>query len=449
MPVARKTAHDEHNLSARPDPLCDLVRRHRGGEPIGIVSVCSAHPLVLEAAMLEASADVGDVLVEATSNQVDQTGGYTNMRPADFHDLVLEIARRCGVSATRVILGGDHLGPNRWRDLPPQVAMAKADELVAAYVAAGFTKIHLDCSMACLGDPAPLPDQLVAARAARLMRVAEDTAPAGTALSYVIGTEVPSPGGATEEIGSLRPTSRPAAERTLRAHRGALAEQGMEAIWPRLRALVVQPGVEFDHLRVIDYERGRTNELQAVLEDEPDMVFEAHSTDYQAPARLRALVQDHWAVLKVGPALTFALREAMFALVAIEAALVGRRRRSGLRDVLERRMLANPGYWQQYYVGDRATQRLERRYSFSDRVRYYWADPEVRDAQERLMENLEQTGIPLPVLSQHLPEQYVRVREALVSPEPRALVTDRIRSVLRAYSHACSSDTRQLSAATV
>jgi D-tagatose-1,6-bisphosphate aldolase subunit GatZ/KbaZ len=199
---------------------------------------------------------------------------------------------------------------------------------------------------------------------------------------------------------------------------------------------------------VVDYEPGLTTELRDVLDDEPNMVFEAHSTDYQTPARLRALVHDHWAVLKVGPALTFALREAMFALVAIEDALVRRRRRSGLRDVLERRMLANPNYWERYYVGDRVTQRLQRRYSFSDRIRYYWADPEVDAAQERLMENLEETGIPLPMLSQHLPEQYAQVREGLIPPEPRALVSDRIRSVLRVYRRACSSETRQVTAAT-
>jgi D-tagatose-1,6-bisphosphate aldolase subunit GatZ/KbaZ len=440
MAGSRKSAHGRAQLTERPDPLCDLVRRHRGGEPVGIVSVCSAHPLVLEAAMLEASTTTGDVLVEATSNQVDQTGGYTQMRPPDFRELVLEIAARCGVPATRVILGGDHLGPNRWRELDPETAMSQADELVAAYVAAGFTKIHLDCSMACRGDPQPLPDELVAARSARLMRVAEDTAAAGTTLSYVIGTEVPTPGGATHELTALRPTSPPAAARTLEAHRAALSAHELEAVWPRVRALVVQPGVEFDHLQIIDYERNLTTDLQRVLEDEPDMVFEAHSTDYQTPARLRALVEDHWAVLKVGPALTFALREAMFALAAIEDELVRPSRRSGLLDVIERRMLANPDHWKQHYVGDADTQRLERRYSFSDRIRYYWPDPEVHDAEQRLMENLEATGIPLPVLSQHLPKQYARVREGLIPPEPRPLVSDRVRSVVRTYLDACSAE---------
>ena len=158
------------------DSLSDIVRRHRAGEVVGIVSVCSAHPLVLEATMLEAAASgTESVLVEATSNQVDQTGGYTQMRPPDFRDLVHRIARRSGVSPERIILGGDHLGPNRWRTLAPE-AMANAEELVAAYIAAGFTKIHLDCSMPCQGDPVALSDELVSERSTRLMRAAEDAA---------------------------------------------------------------------------------------------------------------------------------------------------------------------------------------------------------------------------------------------------------------------------------
>ena len=85
---------------------------------------------------------------------------------------------------------------------------------------------------------------------------------------------------------------------------------------------MVQPGVEFDHQAVIDYQRDATAELRHVLDTEHNLVFEAHSTDYQRPAQLRELVEDHWAILKVGPALTFAMREALFALAHIESELV-------------------------------------------------------------------------------------------------------------------------------
>jgi D-tagatose-1,6-bisphosphate aldolase subunit GatZ/KbaZ len=342
-------------------PLIDVVKAQKRSEPVGLTSVCSAHPLVLEAAVLQARDTSGCVLLEATSNQVDQSGGYTGMRPGDFRQLVHGIAERCGLPLDRVVLGGDHLGPNRWRSLPAEQAMQHAEVLVAAYVAAGFTKIHLDCSFSCKDDPTPVTDDLAAGRAARLMRVAEDTATAGgvaSELRFVIGTEVPVPGGAHETLQDLAPTTAQAAAATLSRHHQAVAEQDLDHVWPRIMALVVQPGVEFDHSRVVDYQRARTTALQAVLDDEPNMVFEAHSTDYQTLAGLTALVQDHWAVLKVGPGLTFALREALFALAAIEEELIAPAAQSHLREVVEARMLADPSQWQDYYPGDRREQRL-------------------------------------------------------------------------------------------
>src|SRR6478609_6135715 len=370
--------------------LAETIRRHKAGEPVGIYSVCSAHPTVVQAAIAQAAADGSRVLIEATSNQVDQFGGYTGLLPAEFRDLVFGIADASGFARERVVLGGDHLGPNRWQRQSASAAMANAEVLIAAYVEAGYTKIHLDCSMACPDDPTVLTDEIVAGRAARLLRVAEDTAhrEGSDGPVYVIGTEVPVPGGAHETLGRLIPTPADRARRTIAAHRAAFAELGLEHVWPRVVALVVQPGVEFDHLNVIDYERSATTELRHVLDTEEQLVFEAHSTDYQRPAQLRELVEDHWAILKVGPALTFAMREALFALALVENELVSRPSRSNLVEVVERRMLSAPEYWQAYYQGDPLAQRTARRYSYSDRL-HYWADDEVDAARQTLLANLD------------------------------------------------------------
>lgn len=428
-------------MSRAGNPVLDTVRRHKSGEAVGVYSVCSAHPLVIEAAVLQALETGGYLLVEATSNQVDQFGGYTGMVPTDFRELVLGIARRHGMPEGRVVLGGDHLGPNRWQGLPAEEALTRAEDLVDAYVAAGFTKIHLDCSMPCGGDPTPLGDDVVAERASRLARRAEEAAlrdHGASDLLYVVGTEVPVPGGAHETLSHLTPTSADAARATLDRHRQAFEEAGLKEAWERVIALVVQPGVEFDHLRVFDYERAATGDLRRVLDDYPRLVFEAHSTDYQTPENLRALVEDHWAVLKVGPGLTFALREALFALAAVEDELVTGDERSDLPAVVERRMLAEPRRWERYYPGAPQAQRILRRYSYSDRVRYYWPDPEIQAAQSRLMSNLAGRDIALPLLSQHLPDQYERVRRGELPAEPEALVLDRVRDVLRAYEFACT-----------
>lgn len=433
------------------NPLLDTVLRHKSGEHVGIYSVCSAHPLVIESAILQALEDESYLLVEATSNQVDQYGGYTGMRPPDFRNLVVEIADRRGLGEERVVLGGDHLGPNPWQHLPAEEAMTRAETLIEAYVAAGFTKIHLDCSMPLVDDPSPLGDEVVAGRAARLAQKAEQAAAATTGASdllYVVGTEVPTPGGAQERLDKVQPTSAKAAKDTLAHHRQAFGEAGLEEAWARVIALVVQPGVEFDHLHVIDYERSAAKELGRVPEDYSQLVFEAHSTDYQTTANLSALVEDHWTILKVGPALTFAMREALFALAAIEDELLDElhevgaeasgQMRSRLIEVLERRMLEEPTQWEKYYTGDANTQRLLRQYSYSDRIRYYWSDPEVQAAQERLLSNLGEHEIPPPLLSQYLPEQYARVRRGELAVEPKALIFDRVRDALRVYVRACN-----------
>jgi D-tagatose-1,6-bisphosphate aldolase subunit GatZ/KbaZ len=423
--------------------LLDTVERHKSGEAVGIYSVCSAHPLVIEASVLQALDDEGYLLVEATSNQVDQFGGYTGMKPQDFRRLVLDLARRHGLPENRIVLGGDHLGPNRWQERPAEEALSYAGDLVASYVAAGFTKIHLDCSMPCADDTSPLEDDVVARRAATLASRAEQEASAcarGAADDpvYIVGTEVPVPGGSHEALEVLTPTSADAARATLTAHENAFRIEGLEGAWDRTIALVVQPGVEFDLERVIDYERSATGELRRVLDDRGRLVFEAHSTDYQMRANLRALVEDHWAVLKVGPALTFAMREALFALAAIENELVAEGERSELLAVVEHRMQEEPGYWEGYYPGGPAAKRLLRRYSYSDRIRYYWSYPDVEDAQRGLFSNLATREIPQTLLSQYLPQQYERVRHGGLDSVPEALVFDRIRNTLQDYVLACN-----------
>jgi D-tagatose-1,6-bisphosphate aldolase subunit GatZ/KbaZ len=429
--------------------LLELVQQHKAGRPVGIYSVCSAHPLVIEAAMEVAAAHAMPVLIEATSNQVNQDGGYTGMTPAAFRDFVWAIAARTGVPREQVLLGGDHLGPNAWQNETADVAMAKADVLIAQYVAAGFRKIHLDCSMSCAGDPVPLPDAIVAARAARLCAVAERSwqTSGGEAPVYVVGTEVPVPGGAHEDLAQLTVTTPQAAAATIAAHRTAFAAAGLDAAWPRVIGLVVQPGVEFDHHKVIDYRAPAAAALSRFIEDEPTLVYEAHSTDYQTPANLAALVRDHFAILKVGPGLTFALRETLWALADIEAAM-----RlpdcSDFKNVVLAVMASEPHDWRKYYDSDPVRARFDQQFSLSDRIRYYWPHPRIRAAQNTMLANLARVPPPLTLLSQYLPRQYEAVRTGRLRNTPNDLLKEGVAYVLRQYLSACTADavTRELEA---
>ena len=422
--------------------LLELIARHKQGQAVGVTSICCAHPIVIEASLRHALRhDDAMVLFEATCNQVNQDGGYTGMKPADFVTFVRGIAKQVGFDDARIVLGGDHLGPNPWTSLDADEAMAKAEVMVGAYVAAGFRKIHLDCSMSCAGDPTPLPEAEIVRRAVRLARTAESAA-VGEPPVYVIGTEVPVPGGATEAIEGLAVTSPQAALATIEAHRQAFVAAGLQDAWKRVIASVVQPGVEFDHHNVIDYGPEDAQALSHAITSVPGMVYEAHSTDYQTRDALRALVKDHFAILKVGPGLTFAMREALWALDAMDKELTPEHHQARLRDTVLERMRERPKYWERYYRpnGNGANGKqltIDLQYSLSDRVRYYWPDPVIEAARVKLFENLSANPPPISLISQHLPNALHAVREGAATRDPLSLAVAHVSAVLDDYHHAC------------
>ena len=412
--------------------LTKLAGADAAGRMRGIPSVCSAHPLVIEAALRRGKIANVPVLVEATCNQVNHEGGYTGMTPSDFRAFVEGIAGRVGFPLDHLILGGDHLGPNPWKSMPAEEAMLRAEAMVAAYVAAGFRKIHLDCSMGCSGEPAALDDEVTAGRAARLAGIAEQqAAQAGGSLVYIIGTEVPPPGGATHAIAELEVTSPEAVRGTLAVHRRAFAEAGVEAAFERVIGIVVQPGVEFGNANVLLYRPEKARALSAALGGMPGLVYEAHSTDYQPAAALRALVNDGFAILKVGPGLTFALREALYGLDAIAAELDGAS--LSLQPALEALMLAKPQHWRSHYPGTAEEQRLQRHFSYSDRIRYYWPDPQAQGAVDAMMRRLDERVIPETLISQHLARLYPAVVSGTLAAGARDLCLAAIDAALDPY----------------
>ncbi|TCO70340.1 D-tagatose-bisphosphate aldolase, class II, non-catalytic subunit [Rhodovulum euryhalinum] len=414
-------------------PLLDIARAFHAGRPCGIPSVCSAHPLVIEAALRLARDLDRPALIEATCNQVNQEGGYTGMTPADFRRFVEAIAGAAGFDGTRLILGGDHLGPNPWKHLPADDAMARAEAMVAAYAAAGFSKLHLDTSMGCKGEPPALSDALTAERAARLAARAEAHRAGTLAPVYVIGTEVPVPGGAVDALDHLQVTEPAAVLRTHEVHRHAFAARGLDDAFGRVIALVVQPGVEFGHADVVHYDRAGAQALSQTLHRLPGLVFEAHSTDYQSEAALAALVEDGFAILKVGPWLTFALREALYGLDAVADVLDGHPPQGRLMATMDAVMRAAPGHWSAYYPGPPAEQWLQRHFSLSDRIRYYWPAPAAQAAVGALMDRLAGRRIPAPVLRQFLP----RLPEAAEDAE--TVLIEAVQDVLRRYARAAAA----------
>ncbi|WP_434715133.1 D-tagatose-bisphosphate aldolase, class II, non-catalytic subunit (plasmid) [Rhizobium sp. YTUHZ045] len=416
--------------------LTRLATARREGTPFGITSVCSAHPLVLRAAIRRAVRHGGPVLIEATCNQVNHLGGYTGMTPEDFIRSAERVATEEGLDRSQMIFGGDHLGPNPWRRERPEAAFEKAEAMVEAYVKAGFGKIHLDTSMGCAGEPTALDDRTIAERAARLAQVSERTAKAvgGPLPLYILGTEVPVPGGADHALEELRPTAPEAARSTIAIHREIFSRAGLEDAFSRVIAFVVQPGVEFGSENVIGYRPELATELTALLDEEPQFVFEAHSTDYQTRDALTRLVQDGFPILKVGPGLTFALREAAYALDMIASEMVAGYGNRPLAAAMEALMLAAPGDWQVHYHGDETALRLQRHYSYSDRIRYYWNRPEAEKAFERLLGALRGKTIPETLRHQYLPQL-----SAAEAGDPETILITAVDRVLADYQRACGT----------
>jgi D-tagatose-1,6-bisphosphate aldolase subunit GatZ/KbaZ len=206
-------------------------------------------------------------------------------------------------------------------------------------------------------------------------------------------------------------------------------------------ALVVQSGVDFGSDAIFEYDRAKAQPLSAALAEHPGIVFEAHSTDYQSSRSLARMVEDHFAILKVGPWLTFAFREAVLALTAIEREFLATTSKpdiSRVREALEAAMLQDTGYWRSYYRGDEDEVRRDLIYSFSDRCRYYWHQPTVQKEISRLFENLDRRPIPLTLVSQYLPFEYEAIRARELQAIPDRMIQYHIRRVLRVYADACS-----------
>lgn len=408
----------------------DLIARNRAGEAIGLPCFCTANEHVLRAVLAHAAKTGHPTVIEATCNQVNQQGGYTGMTPQDFMTWLRVLAGGAGVPMDQLIVGGDHLGPNPWKLEPVEQAMEKAREMVRLYVQAGFTKIHLDASMACGGEPNPTFAQ-IAERAADLCAVAEAHAPDPTQLIYIIGTEVPIPGGETDEPDALDVTSVARFNDTIQTHREAWAAKGLGAAWPRIVSVVTQPGVDFGHTSIYPFVPEKAQPLSKAILQEPGLTYEAHSTDYQATSALADLVQANFFFLKVGPELTFRFREAVWALASL-AEQLGLDPSDDIRGVLHDRMRTNPGHWRDYYSGTTQDVELQKVYSYSDRIRYYWADPQVAQALDRLITFLTNTPPPETLVSQ----AFAGLEFGAIPTKPGALIEHHVQRCIGRYFEA-------------
>ncbi len=253
----------------------------------GLPCFCTANEHVLRAVLAYAAKTGFPTVIEATCNQVNQEGGYTGMTPRDFMAWLTELSAQAGVPMDQLVLGGDHLGPNPWRKEPVERAMEKAAGTGEALCGGGFHRRSIWMpAWPAAAKPNPTFAQ-IAERAADLCAVAADIRTRSGKLVYIIGTEVPVPGGETEEPDALDVTSVARFRNTITTHRNAFAARGLDSAWQRIVSVVTQPGVDFGHTSIFPSTRQGAAAERGHHGRRTGLTFEAHSTDYQPTQALR------------------------------------------------------------------------------------------------------------------------------------------------------------------
>lgn len=422
-------------------PLIHLTHRNDPKPGSGVFAVCSANYYAIQAALEAALEADGLILIEATANQVNSSGGYSGLTPSDYARQIHQMVENMGLPGNRCIIGMDHLGPHAWSQQTPEVAFNNAVALVRQCVNAGFRKLHMDV---ITGTPNSRGDIAAIEKAARqtadLCRVAEETARTKDLdhhLLYVIGTDVPAPGGSLNPEEGVAVTDPQNLAQTLTVFQAAFFSAGLESAWERAVAVVVQPGVDFDDTTIADYHRKQAATLAAYHQQLPrGMTYEVHAADYQKPDLLKEMVADRFNLLKIGPCLTFALRQTLYALAHIEEALPGIEHSSHLRQTMEAIMIQDPLYWRSN--DQRTPEELAyiRHFGLRDRIRYYWSHPRARKAVNQLLYNLNRS-IPRALMEQYLPDLPENLLPAQKAFMPETAINFRLHKVLKPYRDAC------------
>ncbi len=421
------------------NPLIGLVNKEHSLR--GIISICSSNEIVLEAVLKRIKRTDLPIIIETTANQVNQFGGYSGLTPFHFKEWIMKIAQKVDFPFERMILGGDHLGPFVWGDKEPEIAIEYAKQMIKEYIEAGFVKIHIDTSIP-LKNETTIDYEIIAKRTALLCKVAEDSFKKVSLSNsnairpvYVIGTDVPPPGG--ESSPSQRVTTKEELEKSLEYFEKAFKEEGIEQVFDYVIAVVANFGTEFGRDEIFDFDPEKVKSFKEILA-KYNIVFEGHSTDYQIKENLKRMVECGIFVLKVGPALTFALREALIALSHIEEEIYKDKvsKLSRFKEILLDTMLNNRSYWIKYFDANDKLIRVKLLYSYLDRWRYYFENKNVKDAIYSLIRNLENIEIPSWLISQYFPYQYQKIRRGEIKGEVMEIILDKIGMIIDDYIYA-------------
>lgn len=337
-------------------------------------SFCTSNFDVLKIILIFIKFNRLPVLIESTSNQVNQEGGYSGLRPSQFASKLKSLARLININKKSLIIGGDHLGPLPWKDLTSKKAIEKSKILIKECLRAKYEKIHLDTAIKCKDDKYMDKDTTIKRCDEILNSFSSNEI---NKKFIVVGTEVPIAGGSN----LLKPilTSFKSIKEEIEMYSTIFKNK-------KKYALVIEPGIGFANFKVVKVKFKKLNKILS-FSKKMNFAYEAHSTDYQSISSLKKLVKNNFKFLKVGPELTYLFSKAVFEMERIEKEKF-KNNYSNIKKTILNEMKKSNKYWKNYYSGSNKYINFLKTNSYLDRMRYYWDKKNVVNAKNKLFLNI-------------------------------------------------------------
>lgn len=328
----------------------------------GLPSFCTANFLVLKTLLIFCKKNKLPALIESTSNQVNQFGGYSKNQPKDFIKKINRFIKSSKISKKSIYFGGDHLGPLPWKNNKSSVAMDNSIKLIDLYLKANYQKIHIDTSIQCKDDKL-ITDKIIFARTEYILKNLINKKKLNK-IFFVFGTEVPFAGGNNKKKFKITQNNK-----IISDYQNFSKLLNSEKLLSKDFALVIEPGMKFKN-NSITKPKFKNFEVNRKFSKKNKFYFEAHSTDYQDLETLKKLVKNNFKILKVGPELTYNLIKSLLFMQEIEEVFLGRK--SNFQKTIIKNMLFNNFYWKDFFKrGNKKKFQKNLLNSFYDRARYY------------------------------------------------------------------------------
>lgn len=353
-------------------------------------SFCTANFNVIKILIIFAKYYNLPILLESTSNQVNQFGGYTGLTPRQFYKKIDKLKKKIKIKNKQVMIGADHLGPLPWKKLNSKIALKNAKTLIKKCISLKYDKIHIDSTIVCKDDK-NLNLNLIRSRSAKIF----NTVPKKDIknIFFVFGSEVPFAGGGNTN--KIKPSVLNNIKVDYFLYNSIL--KNLNSNKKNKFSLVVEPGMAFSNSK-ISLPKLKKFKKNLSFSKKNNFSYEAHSTDYQRLVTLKKLVKNNFRFLKVGPELTFDFYQAIKKMEKIEDTNCNQK--SNISYELMKAMSKDNKYWKDYYKGTKKKIEFLKLNSYLDRMRYYWDSKNVKKSMIKLFKNID--TIPQKVLKKEL-----------------------------------------------